>query len=112
MPQLADASVQTTAEDEPIWQQTVEAILEHKTEGTRMGVRFLVKWLGFNVQTMERYPLILEKGGRQILINYLLNLQKHKRRCFQAILNNQPAIGNILVEPEETDSQATIIYTQ
>ena len=108
---VAEASTQTSEPEEPTYENEVEAILSHKTEGARMGVRFLVKWRGYNIRTEERWQKIVAKGGGQLLANYMRILEIRCRRRYQAILRNQPGLAQLLVEVESSSQQSELNVT-
>ena len=101
--ELVDSTTQTSPKKkkpkkEYIYKIEVERILSHSTEGNKMGVRFLTKWQGFNIQTKERSDYILEQclGGRSKLKAYLLRVMRENPNRFQKMLTNEPTLASIL----------------
>lgn len=80
------------------YNREVESISDHKTEGAKMGVRFLVKWKGFKIETYERLNDIAQAKGIKILGEYLLKIQKENNRKFKYMLANEPALEDLLKE--------------
>lgn len=85
-----------TKRKKPNHDKEVESILDHKTEGSKMGVRFFVAWKGYNVETFARLDEIIAGNGRQILIEYLLNVKKLYNRKFKYMLDNEPELWELL----------------
>lgn len=99
---LASTAVQTEKENEPVSpeyaKQKIEKIFSHKTEGQKMGVRFQVKWEGYQIKTFERSQTILAQGGRKLLAKYLLELMESNNRKFVYLMRNEPRLGSLLKE--------------
>lgn len=105
------AEVGTQYED-PIpvdwWKVEVEEIVDHKTEGAKMGVRFEVKWKDIEPHVMERSQTILEKGGKRILSDYLKSLGKGKRGMSRLsyLLANEKELARLLRPTLDEDEPA------
>lgn len=99
---IREAATQTDRDDEleePAYlNQQIESIIDHKTEGQRMGVRFHVKWQGYAIKTWERSAAVIAHGGRQHLTKYLLGLMDTSNRKFVYLLKNEPKLASLLKE--------------
>ena len=85
------------------WKQQVESISDHKTEGNRMGVRFTTKWKGYRIALPERSEIILERGGKKVLTDYLLKLEKRHKNRLHWLLRNEPELAELLAEDEQAN---------
>ncbi|CAA2977056.1 Hypothetical predicted protein [Olea europaea subsp. europaea] len=84
------------------YKREIQTITNHKTEGKRMGVRFLVKWKGFKIITAMRANEIMDfRGGEEKLRAYLIAIQDKDLRRFKNMLDQEPELAELLVEEEE-----------
>lgn len=88
----------------PVFGRQVELILDHKTQGQRMGVRFHVKWIGFATPSWARSAQVAAaKYGAAELRAYLLELASRKPNRFSYLMANQPTLAKFVREEEEEE---------
>lgn len=80
------------------WKRQVEKIIDHKTQGSKLGVRFMTKWKGYRIWLLERSDIILARGGKKPLIEYLNDLKRDNERRYAWLFSKEPKLAEILHE--------------
>lgn len=93
---IKDASTQTEIFKIDYFKKEIDKIVDHKTEGKKMGVRFMVKWKGYRFALPERSSSIIQRGGKDKLVAYMMELEIDNNRKFEHMLKNQPDLAELM----------------